>query len=119
MKDVYKTCSIPDNHFGFKEGYSREYVHYVLVNVLMDTEKSGDFLVLAAHDFSRAYNSSVHSHLLYSAQHQGLYHSVVRVFQNLYAKLYNTYSSWLHNKVSRNSSLERNPLGLGNFATTF
>ena len=56
IKDVNKACSTPDTQFGFKEGYSREHVHYILANVLMDTEKSGEFLVLAAYDVSRAYD---------------------------------------------------------------
>ena len=64
IMDINKACSTPDNQFGFKEGYSREHVHYILANVLMDIENSGEFLVLAAHDVSRAFDSSVHSHLL-------------------------------------------------------
>ena len=62
-------------------------MHYILANVLMDIENSGEFLVLAAHDVSRAFDSSVHSHLLYSAQQRSLNRSVVRIFKNLYARL--------------------------------
>ena len=67
IKDVNKASSNQDNQFGFKEGYSREHVHYILANVLMDIENSGEFLVLVAHDVSRAFDSSAHSHLLYCA----------------------------------------------------
>ena len=50
IKDENKACSTPDNQFGFKEGYSEEHVHYILANVLIEIENSGEFLVLAAHD---------------------------------------------------------------------
>ena len=86
IQDVNKACSTPDNQSGFKKGNSRKHVHYVLANVLMDIDSSGEFLVLVAHDVSHAIDS-IDSHLLYSVQQQGLNRSVVRVFRHLYARL--------------------------------
>ena len=87
IKDVNKASSNQDNQFGFKEGYSREHVHYILANVLKDIDNSGEFLVLVAHDVSCAFDSSAHSHFLYCEQQRGFNRSVVRVFKNLYARL--------------------------------
>ena len=68
-----------------KEGYSRENVHYNLANGLVDTDKSGEFLVLSAHDISHASESSVYSHLLCGKQQRGLDRSVVRVFKTRFS----------------------------------
>ena len=38
-------------------------MHYNLANVLLDTDKSGEFHVHSAHDVSRASESSVYSGL--------------------------------------------------------
>ena len=68
VKDVNKACSTLDNQFGFMEGFSREHLHYILANILKDIESSGEFPVYAAHNVFRAFDSGVHSRLLYSAQ---------------------------------------------------
>jgi len=54
---------------------------------MIDIENNCEFLVFAAHDVSRPFDSSVVSHLLYSVQQRGLNSSVVRVFKNIYAIL--------------------------------
>ena len=59
IKNVNKARSTLDNQFGFKEGYSREHVDFVFDSVLMDTENSGKFLVLWAHNVSRALDSTI------------------------------------------------------------
>jgi exonuclease III len=88
IDEITEVCSTPENQFGFKNGYSREHVHRVIANVLVDVEEKDDILLMAGHDVSRAFDSGIHPQLLISAKDRGLDRSILRVYRNMYSKLY-------------------------------
>ena len=61
-----QTCSTPENQFGFKNGLSREHVHSILANVILETASSENPLFLAGHDISRAFDSGIQPQLFTS-----------------------------------------------------
>ena len=88
IDDINQACSTPDHQFGFKKGYSREHVHTIIANVLVEIEESGETVIMAGHDVSRAFDSGIHPQLLLSAEARGLNRSIVRVYRDMYSKLY-------------------------------
>ena len=79
---------MPDNQFGFKKSYSREHIHRVIANVLLDVEENKDIVIMAGHDVSRAFDVGIHPQLLLSASHHGLDRSILRVYKHTYSKLH-------------------------------
>ena len=82
-----QTCSTPENKFGFKNGLSREHIHSILANVILETASSEDPLFLAGHDISRAFDSGIHPQLLLAALLRGMNSSVIATLRNMYRRL--------------------------------
>ena len=65
--EVRSKCSVPLQQFGFQQSLDCDHALYSLVSMLVDAESNNDSLVLAGHDFARAFDSSVQEHILFSA----------------------------------------------------
>lgn len=87
IEEINRVCYTPSNQFGFKKGSSREHVHHIMCNILLECDRTGESIVIAGLDVSRAFDSGIHSQLLLSAYNRGLDKSVVLTFRNLYRKL--------------------------------
>ncbi|XP_065574920.1 uncharacterized protein LOC136036545 [Artemia franciscana] len=87
IDEINAVCFSPDTQFGFKRGISREHVHTILANVLIDCFEKGETVHLAGHDIRRAFDMGIHSHLLFSASSRSLNKSIIAVFRNMHKKL--------------------------------
>ena len=87
IEEIKYVCSTPDSQFGFKRNISREHVHSLLSNVLLDADAKGETVVLAGHDVRGAFDSGIHAQLLVSAFKRGLDRSIIATYRNMYFKL--------------------------------
>ena len=87
IDELCRVCESPDNQFGFKQSVSREHVHHIICNVLLECDQTGERVIAASHDVRRAFDSGVHAQILSCALKRGLDRSIVLPLRNLYKKL--------------------------------
>ena len=64
IDELCRVCESPDNQFGFKQSVSREHVHHIICNVLLECDQTGERVIAASHDVRRAFDSGVHAQIL-------------------------------------------------------
>ena len=82
-----ETCSTPENQFCFKKSLSRQDVHTILTNFILETTTSEGPLFLAGHDVSRTFDSGIYPQLLLVTLFRGINSSVIATLRNMYRKL--------------------------------
>ena len=82
--NVRNCCQIPNYQFGFTVSLGCADALFALAAILSDSEATGDPLVIAPFDVSRAFDSSVHMQILLEAYKQGLNLCIVRVVYYMY-----------------------------------
>lgn len=85
--EIRSKCSVPPHQFGFQRSLGCDHALYSLVSILTDAENDNDSLVLAAHDLARAFDSSIHEHILLSAAERGVENSVIGPLDSMYSNL--------------------------------
>ena len=55
--ELQSKCTVPDHQFGFQPSLGCGHALSALVLALIDAEKSGESIALAAHDVKRAFDS--------------------------------------------------------------
>ncbi|XP_065582546.1 uncharacterized protein LOC136041729 [Artemia franciscana] len=72
IDELCRVCESPDNQFVFKQSVSREHVHHLICNVLLECDQIGERVTAPSHDVRRAFDSGVHAQILSCELKRGL-----------------------------------------------
>ncbi|XP_065562481.1 uncharacterized protein LOC136028563 [Artemia franciscana] len=64
VDELRPKCTVPDHPFGFQPSLGFGHALSALVSALIDAEKSGESIALAAHDVKRAFDSLIHEQII-------------------------------------------------------
>lgn len=84
---VVEKCTVPDNQLGFQRGIGCEHALSIVAGVINMASSNNETLFLCSLDVSRAFDSVVHSHLLYALLERGVHFDIVRALSDMYAHL--------------------------------
>ena len=64
VDELQSKCTVPDHQFGFQPSLGCGHTLSAIVSALIDAEKSGESIALAAHDVRRAFDSLIHEQII-------------------------------------------------------
>ena len=77
-----------ENQFGFRSGVGYQHAHKILSSLLADNSSKGNGLYICALDLSKAFDSVVHSQLIFSLYNSGVNLSIIMLLRFWYSNLF-------------------------------
>ena len=87
VDELRSKCTVPDHQFGFQPSLGCGHALSALVSALIDAEKSGESIALAAHDVRRAFDSLIHEQIILDMGLAGVDPSMLNPLYDMYKNL--------------------------------
>ena len=87
VDELRSKCTVPDHQLGFQPSLGCGHALSALVSALIDAEKSGESIALAAHDVRRAFDSPIHEQIILDMDLAGVDPSMLNPLYDMYKNL--------------------------------